>query len=230
MVISFSSSQIDRFKRDAKKLVRERSIPHNEALDHIAVQQGFKNWSLLAKHSESAPAEKAAPQVPLQHQVLHLDRYYLHGDQGEDDQALFFCARCDAFTRADHFDDPQQHTGETHRERYLASLDRWNRRSPESKAAWRRTTNAVNLLAERAVAERAAREAAHAPFHRWLLAQTNRDDLVGDLATDARRDKNFPSGASTRRELERYLSRHGSDVIQALREAWREFSAMESTT
>ncbi len=229
MAISFSSSQIDRFKREAKKLVRELSIPHNEALDRIAVQQGFKNWSLLAKHSEDVPAGKTAPPVLPKPLAVHLDRYYLHGDQGEDDPALFFCARCDAFTNADHFDDPQQHSGETHGERYLASLDRWNRRSPNSKAAWRRPVDAVNLLAERAVAERAAREAARAPFHRWLLTQTDRDDPVGDLATDARRDKNFPTGASTRRELERYLSRHGTHVIQALREAWREFSAMEST-
>lgn len=230
MAISYSSSQIDRFKREAKKLARELSIPHTEALNRIAIQQGFKNWSLLAKHSEGEPAGQAAPPASPKPLAVHLDRHYLHGDQGEDDPALFFCARCDAFTDADHFNDPQQHSGETHGERYLASLDRWNRRSPDSKATWRRSADAVNLLAERAVAERAAREAARAPFHRWLLTQTDREDPVGDLATDARRDKSFPIGAITRRELERYLSRHGAHVIQALKEAWREFSAMESTS
>lgn len=227
MAVSFSPSQIDRFKRAAKKLVRELSIPHGEALNRIAAQQGFKNWSLLVKHSDAAPAIKVASLVPRKSALANQDRYYLHGDQDEDNPALFYCARCDVFTEAEHFDDPQQHRGETHGERYLGSLDRWNQRSPESKANWRRPADVVNLLAGIAMAERATREAAHAPFHRWLLAQVDRDDSVGDLAVDARRDKTFPIGASNRRELERYLSRHGDHVVRALREAWREFSASQ---
>ena len=71
------------------------------------------------------------------------------------------------------------------------------------------------------------RETMRAPFHRWLLTQTDRNDPVGDLAMDARRDKTFPTGASSRRELERYLSRHGDHVVQELRQAWREFSASQ---
>ena len=227
MAVSFSSSQIDRFKREAKKLVRELSIPHSEALDRIAARQGFKNWSLLVKHSDAAPAIKDASPVPRKSAPSNQDRYYLHGDQDEDNPVLFYCARCDVFTEAEHFDDPQQHRGETHGERYLGSLDRWNQRSPESKVNWRRPADAVNLLAGIAMAERDAKEAARAPFHRWLLTQVDRGDPVGDLAVDARRDKTFPTGASNRRELERYLSRHGDHVVRALREAWREFSASQ---
>lgn len=227
MAVSFSSSQIDRFKREAKKRVRELSIPHSEALDRIAAQQDFKNWSLLVKHSDAATAIKAASPVPLKPAPSNQDRYYLHGDQDEDSPALFYCARCDVFTEAEHFDDPQQHRGETHGERYLGSLDRWNQRSPESKTNWHRPADAVNLLADIAMTERSAGEAARAPFHRWLLTQVDRNDPVGDLAMDANRDKTFPTGASTRRELERYLSRHGDDVVRALREAWREFSVSQ---
>ena len=227
MAISFSSSQIDRFKREAKKLVRELSIPHSEALDRIAARQGFKNWSLLVKHSCAAPAIKGASPMLRKSAPSSQGRYYLHGDQDEDNPALFYCARCDVFTEAEHFDDPQQHRGETHGERYLGSLDRWNQRSLESKVNWRRPADAVNLLAGIAMAERDAKEAARAPFHRWLLTQVDRGDPVGDLAVDARRDKTFPTGASNRRELERYLSRHGDHVVRALREAWREFSASQ---
>lgn len=227
MAVSFSSAQIDRFKREAKKLVRELSIPHTEALNRIAARQGFKNWSLLAKHNGAAPVVKTTP--PLLHRPVpsNQSRYYLHGDQDEGNPALFYCARCDVFTDAEHFDDPQFHRGETHGERYLGSLDRWNQRSSESKADWHRPADAVNLLAVAATAERAAREAARGPFHRWLLNQIDRNDPVGDLAVDARRDKTFPTGASNRRELEHYLSRYGDHVVRALRQAWREFSATQ---
>lgn len=51
MATSFSFSQLERFRREAKKLKRELSITHSEALDRIAAQHGFKNWSLLVRHS-----------------------------------------------------------------------------------------------------------------------------------------------------------------------------------
>lgn len=228
MAISFSSSQIDRFKREAKKLVRELSILHSEALDLIAVRQGFKNWSLLAKHSEESSTGKVSLSTPRQSVASTLDRYYLHGDRDEDDPTLFFCAQCDVFAEASHFADPQQRHDDTHGERYLSLLGRWNQRSPDSRSAWRRPVDAVNLFAQSAVEDRGAREAARAPFHRWLLTQTGRNDPVGDLAIDARRDKTFPAGANHRSELEHYLARHGDHVVRALRQAWREFAAIES--
>lgn len=63
MAVSFSSSQIDRFKREAKKLVRELSMPHSDALDRIATQQG-QELVLLVKHSDAATTIKAAPPMP----------------------------------------------------------------------------------------------------------------------------------------------------------------------
>jgi uncharacterized protein YozE (UPF0346 family) len=227
MAASFASSQLVRFRREAKKIGRELSIPHSEALDRIAGQHGFKNWSLLAKHGESGSTHSSTP-VRRKSLLPDKTRHYLHGDQYEDDPARYYCARCDEFVEAGHFESPDLHGGETHGERFLWSLERWNERPMEDWTDWRRPDDAPNFLAARAVAERDARETLRAPFHRWLLTQIDRDDPVGDLAVDARRDKSFPVEAVTRRELESYLSRHGAHVIRALREAWREFSAAQS--
>lgn len=51
MATPFQPAQLDRFRREAKKLFRELSIAYSEALDRIAVTNGFPNWSLLAQHS-----------------------------------------------------------------------------------------------------------------------------------------------------------------------------------
>lgn len=51
------SAPIYHLKRIAKTLSREQSIPLHEALDRIAVKEGFRKWSLLAaKFSETSPA------------------------------------------------------------------------------------------------------------------------------------------------------------------------------
>lgn len=48
-----------RLKREAKRLSREQNIPLHEALDRIAVREGFRAWSLLAaKLSAARPAGK----------------------------------------------------------------------------------------------------------------------------------------------------------------------------
>jgi len=45
-----SPEQIERFKREAKQLVRVSGLTHSQALDQIAVANGYPNWSLLMKH------------------------------------------------------------------------------------------------------------------------------------------------------------------------------------
>ncbi len=45
------SVPIFHLKRLAKRLSRDRGIPLNRALDHIARQEGFASWSLLAARS-----------------------------------------------------------------------------------------------------------------------------------------------------------------------------------
>ena len=53
------SAPIYQLKRQAKLLSREESIPLHEALDRIAVREGFRDWSLLAaKVSTAMPAGK----------------------------------------------------------------------------------------------------------------------------------------------------------------------------
>lgn len=53
------SAPIYHFKRKAKLLSREENIPLHEALNRIAVQEGFGGWSLLAaKASATTPAAK----------------------------------------------------------------------------------------------------------------------------------------------------------------------------
>jgi hypothetical protein len=63
MAHSYSTAQIEHFKREAKKLCRTSPLTHNQALNNIASKHGFSNWSLLMKHSEAPGiAESDRPQ------------------------------------------------------------------------------------------------------------------------------------------------------------------------
>jgi hypothetical protein len=49
---------IYQLKRKAKLLARQTSTPLHAALDRLAIEQGYRSWSLLsAKHAETSPAE-----------------------------------------------------------------------------------------------------------------------------------------------------------------------------
>ncbi len=66
MSVSFTHTQIEYFKRSAKQLHRQSSITHSQALDQIALANGFRNWSLLVKHSDPHTTEnKKNRDVPL---------------------------------------------------------------------------------------------------------------------------------------------------------------------
>jgi len=67
MLNSFSPAQIERFKREAKTLSRTANLIHSLALDHIAKQNGYENWSLLMKHAASSITTVAAHTVSQQH-------------------------------------------------------------------------------------------------------------------------------------------------------------------
>ena len=49
MTASFTIAQVERFKREAKRLHRDSHISHSQALDQIANANGYNNWSLLTK-------------------------------------------------------------------------------------------------------------------------------------------------------------------------------------
>ena len=58
------SAPVYRLKRNAKLLARKEDIPLHEALDRIAVGEGFSSWSLLAaKSAESRPAGMLVDQL-----------------------------------------------------------------------------------------------------------------------------------------------------------------------
>lgn len=230
MATSFTAAQLDQFRRDAKRLGRHLSIPLSQAQARIAAEQGFKNWSLLAKHSEGRPPAPPASPRPVVEAPDLRRRYYLHGDVVEDDSTKCYCARCEFFVEPTHFSTDTFHQDGTDGERYLVSVARWQKLPKSEKTDRRRPDDAPNVLAAGALAAREAYEASRSPFHRWLATQKDRDDPVGDLATDALRDKRFPVGANARRELEAYVSRHGDRVVSAVRRAWREFSAQATET
>jgi hypothetical protein len=120
------------FKRQAKKLKKERNITHTEALDVIAKENGYSNW-------------------------IH-------------------CCRS---------------------------------------------------LNEQPVSEiKSTREKFQLSFTDWLKKHTNRDSPLGDLATDALRDKGWPS-YSTLQDYRNYLSFKGAvyGAITALERAWKSHKA-----
>lgn len=58
------STPIYRLKRKAKLRAREAGIPLHEALDSVAREEGFKNWSLLAaKAAGQSPADRLLAQL-----------------------------------------------------------------------------------------------------------------------------------------------------------------------
>lgn len=151
-------------------------------------------------------------------------RHYVHGDQHESEPTQYFCASCDLFVPADHFE--AEHSGETE-ERFFASMRAWQRRPARNKINVRRPRTASNLIVAAATAQRAAREASRSAFHRWLEQQLKRNDAVGDLARDVKGDRKFPIAEGSRGALEAYLERSSAvpEAIRAFREAWREFEA-----
>lgn len=156
MTMQLSAAQLDQLRRNAKRLGRTLSIPHSEALDRIAAQHGFKNWSLLSKNSASGtngrPVSASAPAQPPEDPRR---RYYLHGDQYEEDTSRYYCSQCDVFFDAAHLASHGPHTGE----RFLSAEQRWAKRDASLKRNWRRPDDAANILRAPALAARAQYQA-----------------------------------------------------------------------
>ena len=234
MSTSFSAARVEQFRRNAKRLGRTLSIPHSEALDRVAAEQGFKNWSLLSKHSApaltlGAPPPTLPPSVPTI-KVPPADprqRYYLHGDQFEDDTSRYYCSHCDVFFAATHFASHGPHTGE----RYLNSLARWAKRGWRSKADWRRPDAAVNLLHESALAARAQYQELRPAFGDWLLAQGRRlragerRDNVALMAVGLLPSRGLPKKPKSLLQLREHYQSWGKQhfEMEALEAAWDEF-------
>lgn len=226
MTTSFSMSQIEQFRREAKLLSRELAVTHSMALDRIASRYGFKNWSLFIKNNN--PVREAAKAGKSQSASTSARyRHYLHGDEIEGNPDSYYCARCDLRVGAEHFFPKSWHDDNEDGERFLDSLARWNALANESKGNRYRPADAPNALQASAEVARLAHETSRSAFHRWLSSQRGRNDPVGDLAGDACSDKRFPWRSSSYRELKAYLAPYGTDVTDALKEAWLEYKASE---
>jgi hypothetical protein len=46
----FTLAQIERLKREAKKIKKEQGITHTEALDKVALKYEYHSWQLLMRH------------------------------------------------------------------------------------------------------------------------------------------------------------------------------------
>ncbi|MCU0928134.1 MAG: glyoxalase superfamily protein [Burkholderiaceae bacterium] len=237
MSTSLTPSQLDQLRRDAQRLRKQESLTHYQALDRIAAKHGYRNWSLLAKHSASTDA--AAPrgamaQLPpvsptSQEPKDPRPRYYLHGDQLEDDPKRYYCARCDVFFPAEHFADHGPHTGE----RLLDQLERWKKRDWRSKAEWRRPDDPVNILEAGALAARAEYQALRPKFSAWLQEQRKRTragerrDDIGLMALELVTSRGLPTTPKSLKQLCYHYERRGFQrfATEALESAWAEFKA-----
>jgi hypothetical protein len=63
---SHTTSQVEFLKRAAKKLARTEGILHSQALDRLAKERGYKNWSLLQKHAVPNPSEIHDQRQPVE--------------------------------------------------------------------------------------------------------------------------------------------------------------------
>ncbi|MDO3510588.1 YozE family protein [Ralstonia pseudosolanacearum] len=225
---AISTAQLEQLRRDAKRLARQKSIPLHQAQDSIAAERGFKNWSLLAK-DVAAPVRGSQP-VLASSFVDPRRRYHLHGDQEEGDSSRYYCAMCDVFFSAEHFE--REHDKTKSVERYLQGVRTWASRSAADPHKWHRPKDAFNLFSAALKdynAAQAAREASRSAFHRWIVMQTGRNDWMGDLAQDIKFDKDFPVAETSLDALLRYMAGEGAvdAALAAMRDAYAEFSATQ---
>lgn len=54
----FSDQEIARLKKQAKQLAKQQGLQHSHALDLVAKQHGYGNWSQLAKRTPTSPPDK----------------------------------------------------------------------------------------------------------------------------------------------------------------------------
>ena len=143
-----------------------------------------------------------------------LSRHYLHGDKSESDQDSYFCSFCDYFLPVDHFNS-ETHSGK-HRQRLALG-----RKGLANLTRHQRPSNAQNLFDAWPTESRPVKS----KFYRWLQRQLDRDDPIGDLAADVKRDTSFPISTGSLRAIRAHLNsrRTCEEALQALEEAWVEF-------
>jgi uncharacterized protein YozE (UPF0346 family) len=65
-------------------------------------------------------------------------------------------------------------------------------------------------------------------FYKWLNKQSDRDDIIGDLAKDVERARNIPQDSNDIEIWRSHLRRNAAcqEAIEALHEAWAEYEAL----
>jgi uncharacterized protein YozE (UPF0346 family) len=135
----------------------------------------------------------------------------------------YYCARCDAFTPPDHFDEAD-HVA-TRARKYSHSLDAWVNSPKDRHVKFYRPEDAENIVASAAAADEKAELESRSPFFRWLMGQLKREDPIGDLARDTESDRSFPRTINSLETIRSHLIRKFAcgKAIVALDEAWKEF-------
>lgn len=88
-------------------------------------------------------------------------------------------------------------------------------------------SSAQNLLSDKEVKNQNRRIyqlASGSNFSQWLFSNSERDDLVGDLAKDAMGDNDFPKSAKHHEDVREYLEFRGAGALEALNDAWLEYT------
>ena len=154
-----------------------------------------------------------------------LTRYYVHGDRHEEKPDMYYCARCDFFEPREHFEDADHIS--TRVEKYERSLRSWAHHAKQRNSKYFRPPHPENILADLAAADVKAEKASRSKFFRWILRQCERDDPIGDLASDVQSDRSFPRTTNSLEAIRAYLLfRHAApEAIVAFDEACTEFKA-----
>lgn len=75
-------------------------------------------------------------------------RFYVHGDEHEENTGEYYCASCDSFEPKKHFYENHNSANakrlDSH-EKYKQSLKNWHRISKNKPARFRRPANPVNI-------------------------------------------------------------------------------------
>jgi len=152
-------------------------------------------------------------------------RYYFHGDEVEGKQGHYYCAYCDSFVNENHFSDILH--SDTDKAEYDFFVKDWKTLGRKAKARLHRPSNTYNLFANLPKSKKPK----ISPFYRWLVKQQDRDDSIGDLATNIQKDKSFPVESSSLKISRKYLIRKfaSDEAIHALEEAHREFQKNKTT-
>lgn len=148
-------------------------------------------------------------------------RYYLHGDQ-ELYEDMYYCAFCDLFCDTNHFYN-QIHKDSNHLDRYNHSLQAFENLKKNYLGRYDRPEATNNLFSHLPKELKPTKSR----FYRWLMQQLDRDEPIGDLANDIKRDSSYPIATDSIKIIKAYLISQGAcdQALQALEESWEEFKS-----